>query len=169
LALASNRLRNVVTVPVGLSDGAGIQTLSVPLKRRGSHGFGLSHLGPNDGGRAVVRDLVATVTLDDLAREMALCRLDFMKADVEGWEMRVVAGGHETIQRHRPAMLLELNEGHLARAGDDLTSAWTTLEGLGYRPFRARGFSLEPITGPAAGDVFCLPEESCAELLHATE
>lgn|GEM_PF-1834066 len=35
-ALALNRVRNVVTVPVGLSDRSGVSILSVPIKRRGS-------------------------------------------------------------------------------------------------------------------------------------
>lgn len=40
---------------------------------------------------------------------------DFIKLDVEGWEMRALEGMTETLERARPKVLVEINSGALAR------------------------------------------------------
>lgn len=45
------------------------------------------------------------VTLDSFAYD----RVDWIKVDVEGFEMSVLEGGRETIRRNRPWLLLERN------------------------------------------------------------
>ncbi len=133
------RLRQVTLVPLALSDAAGTARLAMPIKPSGSLGFGLAHLGPpvgNDRGRAVTQETVRATTLDNFVRETALERLDFVKADIEGWEVRLLCGGRESLARHRPAVMVELVAAHLARAGTDATEAWDILAPLGYTAVR---------------------------------
>ena len=132
-------LKNVEVLPFGLSDTAGTASFSVPIKRSGSFGFGLSHLGADPGGRAVRTETVQLETLDGFAAARQLDRLDFLKADIEGWEMRLLAGGRETVARFRPAIMVELVGVHLARAGDRPESVWQLLGTLGYRSYRLDG------------------------------
>jgi len=132
-------LGNVEIVPFGLSDAAGQAHLSVPIKRSGSFGFGLSHLGADAGGRAARSETIRLETLDGFVAVRNLARLDFVKADIEGWEMRLLAGGREAIARFRPAIMVELVTAHLARAGDRPEAVWQQLGGLGYRSFRLDG------------------------------
>jgi hypothetical protein len=51
---------------------------------------------------------VKTSTLDQFAFERSLDRLDFVKIDVEGKEIGVLEGGHETFSRFTPALILEV-------------------------------------------------------------
>lgn len=51
-------------------------------------------------------DRVPLITIDALGLE----RLDFIKADVEGFEQRVIEGARDTIARCRPAIYLEHND-----------------------------------------------------------
>jgi len=155
-ALCLNRLRNVAVLPMALGDRGGVALLHVPVKRSGSFGFGLSHLGPADA-RAAEVETVAVATLDDVVAALGLARLDLVKADIEGFELRLVLGGRATLARFRPALLLELDDAHLARAGDTLGTAWETLTALGYRAFEPNP-ARTPITGPRSGDVLWLPE-----------
>lgn len=145
------RLDNVRVVAAALGDEDGEATLTLPLKARGSLGFGLAHLGGNgeDGGRAL-RESVPVTTLDRFADAAGLRRLDFVKADVEGWEVRLLRGAGATLERFRPALLLELGQPHLARAGDAPEEAWRFLGPLGYRAFRLSGPPV-PVAG-FAGD-----------------
>ncbi|MGE0256238.1 MAG: FkbM family methyltransferase [Alphaproteobacteria bacterium] len=133
-ALRLSGARNVRIVAAGLSDAPGTATLETPLKRRGSLGFGLAGIGAatarGDAGRA---ETIAITTLDAFAAAEGLSRLDFLKADVEGWEIRLLAGGRDTLARFRPALLLELVGASLARAGDRPGDAWALLSPLGYR------------------------------------
>src|SRR5579872_3478853 len=160
VALALNRCRNVAVVPLALGAREGTEILTLPVKRPGSYGFGLAHFGPETRFATVERETVAVSTIDRMTELLGLTRLDFIKADIEGWELQLVRGGEQTIRRFRPAMLLELNAQALARAGDDLETAFAAINGLGYRPsvIDVTGAST-PVAAPRTGDIWWLPAE----------
>ena len=157
---SSQAWRASASAAEGLSDAPGRQTLTTPLKARGSRRYGLAHLGTGaKTGRAFVAQEVRLTTIDAFAAKEGLERLDFIKADVEGWELRMLLGGARTIERTRPALMIELEATHLPRAGDTLEGAWDTLLSWEYRPWLwLGGEDLEPIPGPRSGDAFWLPE-----------
>ncbi len=49
---------------------------------------------------------VATTTIDDFVRENNLARVDFIKADIEGFERHMLAGAQETLARFAPKLAL---------------------------------------------------------------
>ena len=102
VALRLNRLRNVTILPLALGERSGVAVLTVPVKRSGSYGFGLAHLGQaaTRGRRRSRRSRVAT--LDEVAAALALERLDFIKADIEGFELRLIEGARATLARFKP-------------------------------------------------------------------
>ena len=159
IALYLNRCRNVAVVPLALGEREGTAMLTLPVKRRGAYGFGLAHLGHDTRWREVRRDIVALTTIDRFAALTGLRRLDFIKADIEGWEMHAMRGGLDTIRRFRPVIMLEMTEAALARAGDDLASAYRMLGELGHRPsvLGADG-RFQPVERPIDGDIWWLPD-----------
>jgi FkbM family methyltransferase len=52
---------------------------------------------------------IAVRRLDDVAAEIGLQKVDFVKIDVEGYERRVIEGGWSTISANRCVIQLELN------------------------------------------------------------
>jgi FkbM family methyltransferase len=122
--IARNRLANVDLLPLALAD------------RRGHLHFG-SHVGSNGGvlpddptalvsGRGTV---VPCIRLDELGLE----RCDVMKIDVEGAEALVVAGATTTIERCRPAIVMELSCEMTRRvSGVEPLEHLERLERLGY-------------------------------------
>jgi len=156
-ALAFNRIANVTVVPCGLSDVPARAVLHTPLKRSSAWGFGTAHLG-GEPSSAEADQTVALERLDDFAARQGLTRLDFIKADIEGWEMRALQGGEGTLRAFRPGLYLEVDDAHMARAGDSPAALFGWLAELGYRAFETP--SLEP--APAwrgAGDYLFLPEK----------
>lgn len=133
-AIAFNGLRNVVIEPKGFAAEPGTAVLHTPIKRRGGLGFGIAHLGADDEGRACVAHEVDLTTIDLACR--GLPRLDFIKIDVEGWELSALRGGEQTLKRFRPAILCEVNDHHLGRAGATPRELWDYLQGLGYAATR---------------------------------
>lgn len=81
------------------------------------------HLYSTDAERFRVKEQVVPVQrLDDLAIEPA-----FVKLDVEGFELPVLHGLAETLERHRPILMVERNSG----SGE----IEALLSRLDYRPF----------------------------------
>jgi hypothetical protein len=62
------------------------------------------------------------VRLDDLH----LSPISFIKLDVEGYEMDVIDGGMQTIQRDKPVMIIEIFD------GPDRARKIEQIEALGY-------------------------------------
>jgi FkbM family methyltransferase len=86
-------LANVAVLPIALGSGSELGTLTLPVKSRGGLGFGLAHLGtPRNRWDTVAQKIVALTTLDAVVAALRLDRLDFIKADIEGWEVRLLHG-----------------------------------------------------------------------------
>ena len=150
------RGRGRITIePVALGAKPGRLTLTTPIKRSGSYGFGLSHLGATTGQKAF-RHEVAVETVDGFVARRGLGRVDLIKADIEGWEMQMLQGAVRTLTELRPALMLEVVDAYLARAGDSRAALWRFLSALNYRPCRlAEG--LPPFDPEADGDVVWIP------------
>ena len=147
-------LANVTVLPMALGAASGITIMSLPIKRRGSLAFGLAHLGkPIERWPVVAQELVPLTTIDTVVKVLAPERLDFIKADIEGWELRLLHGAEHALRRFRPRLLIELCDQHLARAGDRLVDAFGFLAQLGYTAFeRNSGGALVPVVSPGDGD-----------------
>ena len=50
------------------------------------------------------------VTIDEYVRTSNLARVDLIKIDVDGFDLEVLRGAKETIERFKPVVLVELNE-----------------------------------------------------------
>ena len=162
LALRAHGLKNVRVVAAACGETPGALTLTTPVKASGAGSvrFGIAHLGgaAGDGAR---RDDVPVIALDAFMEENRIDRLDFIKADVEGWEVRMLLGAARTIARCRPPLLLELNDAWLRRAGDSLAGAWRLLSDWRYVPMEwTDGAELRPVPAPKNGEHFLwLPAE----------
>lgn len=156
-----HQLGNVEILPMALGATSGLDTLSLPVKARGSFGFGLAHLGsPQARWNAVARELVSLTTLDAVVMALGIDRLDLVKVDVEGWELRLLYGGKNTLQRFRPHLMIELASEHLARAGDRLDDAFAFLTTLGYQAFEFEpGRELVPVITPHDGDFWFISRD----------
>ncbi len=68
-----------------------------------------------------------TLTVDALVDQHAIWIPDFMKIDVDGYELRVLFGARRTLAVHRPDLLIEFHTAQLH------SSCQTLLEHFGYR------------------------------------
>ena len=70
-------------------------------------------------------------TVDDFVRSAGLTRLDFVKIDVDGFDLNVLEGAAETLARHDPWVVVELNHA-LATRGRSVGEALRWLIDQGY-------------------------------------
>ena len=100
--------------PLALADCSGQAELSV-----GAY----EHAGHNTLGAFTYqtemekKDLVELRRLDEVLNENPLTRLDMMKIDIEGAELRLLRGAVETLRAYRPVLLFEVSEGSLKHQG----------------------------------------------------
>ncbi|MFZ3032810.1 MAG: FkbM family methyltransferase [Parvibaculum sp.] len=157
------RFANLTLVPLGLSDAVTTETLHVPLKRRGSMGFGLSHMGPQTDGRETASEDIQLTTLDQFVKDNALSRIDFIKVDIEGWEVHFLRGAMASIERFRPAIMLEVIEPILARAGATPAEIFDALLPHDYVVFATSehdAYRMNPVDGfTGAADYMFVPKE----------
>lgn len=107
-------LANTTVHGVGLSDTTSTIGLTIDANAGASHANA-------DGD-------LPCVALDSFG----LRRCDFIKLDCEGMEPLALKGASWTINLYRPAMLIEINEGALARQGFTPSDIFRFLDGYGY-------------------------------------
>jgi FkbM family methyltransferase len=161
LALFLRGYKNIVIAAMALGATAGTTLIRTPLKRRGDMGYGLANLV--DAGSNFVAEPVAVATLDSLVASLNLSRLDFIKADIEGFEDEMIKGATGVLQKMRPAIYMEMDDGWLRRANSSLEMLWTRMTDHGYVPYQTStqiAGSLRTIATPCAGDILWLPSET---------
>ena len=129
----SLNLRNVTIVPYGLSSQPGQAVLNLPIKNSGSLGFGLASLNTAENPARVFTDAVALTTLDQFFAEHKLNRIDFIKCDIEGWELHMLKGAEKTLRAYRPTVMVEINRAALGKAGTSPEELESYLNTLGYQ------------------------------------
>ncbi len=121
LRLNMARLRNVATYNIALSDAADVLRFA-----RDARNIGASHVAP-DGDVEV-----GAVTLDEYLLPH-VDRVDFVHLDAEGLEPRILHGARRLLERFHPAIVLEVCDKHLRRAGSSEDALLALLADLGYR------------------------------------
>lgn len=150
------RIDNITLLPLGLSDAPGELVLHTPVKKAGGLGFGAAHLGADDGSRPTIEQVVELTTLDAFVADRGIDRVDFIKADVEGWELHALRGAEQTLAKHEPALFLEVSNDHLARAGESAQGLFDWLKARGYVAYSTPDLKPTPVyTEPA--DFLFLP------------
>lgn len=128
-----NHFSNIVVEQIGLSDSAGQAEIAFATSWR-------LDLKPGN----VCIDKVTFVTLDRYvaAHPELFHRLDCIKLDVDGFEELVLRGAQDTLQRHHPAILMEI--------GRDSMGAVRYLQAQNYSFFTEAGTEIRPdsITTP---------------------
>jgi FkbM family methyltransferase len=87
---------------------------------------------PADHKLAAAGIPVATVTLDELVAKRGWPDVSLIKIDVQGGEMRVIAGAGETLRRCRPALFVEVDDANLRAAGSSAERLADHLAAQGY-------------------------------------
>lgn len=126
--VAQNGLGNVVALNNALGSKSGWVEMDYQRSNPGE-----SHVA---AGHKPTAPRVELVTLDDTLARLGIARIDYLKIDVEGYELEVLRGARGIIDRS-PGIVVqtELIDRHLRRYGTAVTDVAAFLRGLGLTQY----------------------------------
>lgn len=163
--LALNKARNVEVVEAALAEDDGRLQLTLAEPMHAGH----NTLGAfiYEGVHSAGRQAVTAVTIDGLVERFALARLDAVKLDLEGAELRALTGAQRTLRELRPVLLLELSDAALRHQGGSQSALLRLLEEANYAVLvidRKTGRPVSPASpdGPLSDNIIAVPAEGRA-------
>jgi FkbM family methyltransferase len=133
-------LANVEALNCALSDTDGLLEMEVPLWPGGGENLYEARAAAPGAGSGLRRVTVPSRRLDTLLPDRPVA---FVKCDVEGHELRALAGAAGTVTRSRPAWLLEV-WGDPDQPGSHAHRVFEAMAALGYSAHCYDGARLEP-------------------------
>lgn len=148
--------KQVTAIHAAAADKPGELLLVTPKKTSGRMGRAYAYVAETRPNGQVRPDLDDTgmdvqptpvITLDGFCAEHGIDRVDFIRMDIEGAELRALQGALKILDRDRPHVLLEIHPVMLqARFGASGEDVLQIFEKLGYRMFALNGDRLEERT-----------------------
>jgi FkbM family methyltransferase len=113
--IARNHCANITVFPVGLGDvNCDLDFFEPPGENRGAGSF--------VAGEASVGKVATKLPVrcgDDFLSSNGLPKIDILKMDVEGFEMRVLSGLQQRLRQDRPAILMEISQATRSEMGSE--------------------------------------------------
>jgi len=135
MVLARNGLRNVDVIKAAAAEKDGSLFLSLNPLNPADHRLGESGI------------VIQAITIDSLLQETGWPVVSFIKIDVQGAELRVLAGAKETISRFKPTFLIEIDDKALRESGSSADDLVELLRLQGYQMFGTERTSIGmPVT-----------------------
>jgi FkbM family methyltransferase len=134
-------LSNVEAKNYAISDTEGQVKMQVPKYDSGGENFYGARIEGGEMGDSVRSFVVPATTVDALLSTVPL--VHFIKCDVEGHELNCIQGAAKTIERFKPAWLIEIS----GDMDDERSSSYQTsriLSDNGYKAYWFDGMKLRP-------------------------
>ena len=152
-------LSNVKLLNIGISDSNRSVSMVVPPYESGGENFYMAHIisgSPKNVNENTFE--VKVQTLDSIFSETDE-KITFIKCDVEGHEWPVIRGARKTIEKTKPAWLIEISD-NPDISSTDAHKVFSHLQENGYLPFWFDGnFLRKRIPGTTSVNYFFLTPE----------
>lgn len=103
-----NTFSNIELIEKGLADGKGIAHM-VNIDK---HNSGMNRV--TSGSRASdSAATIETISLDEFVKNHKIDKIDLIKIDVEGFEIKVLSGAKKSLQEFRPKLFIEVDDNNL--------------------------------------------------------
>lgn len=144
-AIAQNHITNIHLHPVAVGNASGQLTLYVSPSNEGNTGAASVVVGTLD--RTIPVE-VEVVVLDDLLAAAGVARIDFIKIDIEGFELEALQGLEKYLTPpNAPVILYESNAPLLLRRNQEVTAVAALLKSYGYQNWYALSGSKWTVVG----------------------
>tara|TARA_X000000368_G_scaffold307463_1_gene245507 strand:+ start:51 stop:740 length:690 start_codon:yes stop_codon:yes gene_type:complete len=167
-----NNLYNVNVLPFALSNKIGYSFLYVPEKRKNVLGIGLAHLETKNENFTkrnfnILKEYVHVTTIDQVVNDLKLNSVDFIKIDIEGFELNALKGGKDVLKKFKPTLCLEIDDKLLKRNDDKAIDIYNYLKKFGYKSYKIINKDFKEVDLGTNGDqVFFITKENFNNFLE---
>lgn len=153
--ISLNNFKNIIISKLALSDKK--ETLFYKEKKGHSGGISMNKEVNMDNNYKTID----SVTLDEFVKEKRLDKIDFVKVDIEGFEMNFLQGAKETIKQFKPKLFFEIDEKKLIQQKTSPEELMEEIRFLGYKILDVESsIEIKPNERIKAHfDIYCLPIE----------
>jgi FkbM family methyltransferase len=138
--LSVNNFKNIYFQKLGLGD----KPDTVKLFEVNSNNPGMNRIIP--GNNDFPHVTIEIDTIDNFVQVKGIEKIDFMKIDVEGFELSVLKGAAKTFQKQLPILFIELDDDNLRENNSSAKELVELLSSYGYKKIY-RADKNEPVTG----------------------
>lgn len=153
--ISLNNFANIILSKLALSDKK--ETLFYQEKKGHSGGISMNKEVRKDSNYKAIE----SVTLDEFVKEERLDKIDFIKVDIEGFEMNFLQGAKETIKQCKPRLFFEIDEKKLIEQKSSPEELVKEIRSLGYKIIDIESnVEIKPNERTKThSDIYCLPIE----------
>ncbi len=144
-----NRFSNILPQKIALSNIQGLaEIFTANQSNTGTSGFS------EQSNFSGIKETVDTIEGDKFIYSNNISRLDVIKIDVEGAELKVLGGLKDALKRFRPLVLIEINRKLLQKFDASPEQVYLCLHNEGYKPYRidSKG-NLIPVNSSTKGNL----------------
>lgn len=124
--ISLNNFSNLEVSQIGIGDEQGSFDLVVDTESN----RGGNRISDDVSGKSTNKIIVER--LDDWMQTKPIERVDLIKIDVEGYELKVLKGGEKSILKYKPVFFIELDDDNLTATGDSAKKLVELLEEWNY-------------------------------------
>ncbi len=167
-----NHFTNIIFEKLALSDREEIQNLT-PASSLDTVAFSASWDIKDGSSKNTMQQEIIFKKLDTYIQENSITKVDLLKIDVDGYELKIIKGGRQTISTFKPIIIIELSECLLHYVGDTLEELLSLLHNLGYmfRPvYTQKNMDIpnliQEVKARQSFDCLCLHMTQCSNVFH---
>lgn len=124
--IALNHFKNIITVQKALASKQRLMQIGIDANNNNPGAFSLM-------GNGAKKIDIHCVKGDDLLDDLLIEKIDFIKIDVEGFELEVIKGLLKTIARDKPVIIFEFDRNYQLRSSEKPEEIFLLLKAYNYR------------------------------------
>ena len=134
------KLQNVIPVKKGLGEKEEIKEIVMPM-----HYTIIAYISDKNSkkNKEDESEEIEITTLDNFVKRNKIRNVNFIKCDVEGFELSVFNGARKTLKRFKPLVFVEIEERHTEKYGINPQQVLDFFKKLGYKSYSIKKDKIE--------------------------
>lgn len=152
--ISLNQLLNIQVFPFCVSNENVLTTIFIADRTN----IGMSGLRMPENFSGVSEN-IHSIIIDEWIEVAAIKKVNLIKIDIEGAEIKALEGMRIVLEKHRPVVFIEVIASLLAKFDNSVNDVYDFFYNYNYEAYEMIGKRIKPVTGYCAGnDIIFIPK-----------